>query len=214
MHPNPKTVHTFCIPKNCSGIQKFRLNIPDPVTRDIFSALIDNRRDDQGNDLSRPAFSSTKYIKEDNYDPKLPKVISCSLDCLPEIETCKPVTGDGGAFVIVDGSESSLRSVIALGTNAQEQFILLLNFLSEQTTTFDFGISFVVEDDTFFLYMIFDDKLPINWGQLIDMGGFLFRDPNVPLRFPTTFESVTFALYSQNQDKFFLFFKMFLSFAP
>src|SRR6056297_761339 len=84
--PNPKTIHTFCIPPNCSGIQKFRLNIPDKDTNDIFSALIDNRSDSQGNDLSRPAHSVQKFAEPDNYDPKLPHVVSCDVSCLPEID--------------------------------------------------------------------------------------------------------------------------------
>ena len=185
------------------------MNISDPRLNNIFGTLIDNKRDSQGNDLSRPAFSSTKYVEPDNSDPKLPIVISCSLDCLPEIEVVS-ATEEDSAFNITGNNDLQidLQGILSFGSNVQEQFILLMNHLSNPFYQYR---SVFNTDDKFFLYMIFDDKLPVSWGELVAMGGFLVRDTDVPLRFPNSFESVTFALYSQNEDKFYLFFKMFLS---
>lgn len=204
--PNPKTIHTFCIPPNCSGVQKFRLNIQDPTLNDIFTTLVDNRRDDQGNHI-KPAHRADKFVDNNSLDPKLPEVVSCDISCLDTIEICIP-TPEDEVFGIVQNNNTQfeLRTVIFPGITAQEQFILLMNYLSNPF--FEYSGAFPTTD-RFFIYMIFDDKLPVNWGELLDMGNWI-RDTSVPLRFPLSFECVTFALYSQNNDKFYEFFKMFL----
>lgn len=210
-YPNPKTIHTFCVPKNCSGVQKFRLNISDPTTRDIFNALIDNRTDNQGNDRSKPAYTIQKYIEpDDGYDPTLPEVISCDISCLPTIELFQS-TPEEDVFGLQFNNDLNfdLRVAISLGTTAKDQFIRLLNHLSDPF--YMYAASFAT-DDKFFVYMLFDDKLPVSWGQLLDIGGQWIRDTSVPLRFPLDFETVTIAIYSENADKFYPFFTMFLPF--
>lgn len=202
-YPNPKTVHTFCIPPNCSGIQKFRLNIPDPVTRDIFSALIDNRRDDQGNDLSRPAFSSTKHVEPDNYDPKLPEVVSCDVSCLPEIEFL-PIAQDSPCMAAVRATILGGLPPPGGSSDIRQELVTVLDFLFGN---FDILMASdaTCAGEILDLYVIFDDRLPIIWGRNIDDDGsstdIVFE--RAPFRFPLTFEKFSIGLYSRTNDVFY-----------
>lgn len=182
------------------------MNISDPRLNNIFTALTDNRKDAQGNNLSLPAFSSNKYVEPDNNnDPKIPIVVSCSLDCLPEIEVVEAVPGDSVHQILNDEDLIiDLMAQVSTGTT-QEKFIKLMIHLSNPFYAYH---PVYATDDRFFLYVIFDDKLPVSWGELVDMGGQFVRDTDIPLRFPNTFESFTLALYSLNDDAFYLFFKI------
>jgi len=203
-YPNPKTVHTFCIPPNCSGIQKFRMNIADPTLNTIFSALHDNKSDSQGNDLSRPAHSVNKYKEEnDNYDPVLPEVISCDVSCLDDIEFIAPtecvsiVQADLNDFLILGNAEPSNF------TDVVEAFIGVMNTIS---TNFDM---FMIDDpacigETLDLYAIFDGKLPVIWGKNIeDDESSMIAFERLPFRFPLTFDSFSIGFYSRTNNIFY-----------
>lgn len=202
--PNPKTIHTFCIPPNCSGIQKFRLNIADPTLNDIFTALTDNRRDNQGNHI-KPAHRADKFVKEDDsLDPKLPHVVSCDISCLDDIEflllsedsPCMasarsalldpPSLPDPGLYSEV--KEALVGVIVWLGANFD---MLMASFPSCVGETLD-------------LYAIFDDKLPIIWGRSIEGDSspdIVFE--RLPFRFPLQFEKFAIGLYSRTNDVFY-----------
>lgn len=177
------------------------MNIPDPVTKDIFSALIDNRRDDQGNDLSRPAHGAHKYVEpDDGYDPKIPEVISCDVSCLPNVEFL-PIAQDSPCMAAVRPTILGALPSPSLNPDIRQELVDVLDFLANNFDTL-MDSDATCAGEILDLYVIFDDKLPIIWGKNIDDDGsstdVVFE--RMPFRFPVNFSKFSIGLYSRTND--------------
>jgi len=176
------------------------MNIQDPNTRDIFTALIDNRRDDSGN-VIKPAHTATKFVDEDNSrDPKIPEIISCDISCLPQIE----YVDDSACMAAVRSTILGSLPDPVLFTDAKEALVNVIEFLKINfDSLMDTDAS--CNGETLDLYTIFDDRLPIMWGKSLegdDSINVMFE--RLPFRFPLEFTKFSIGLYSRTNNVFYL----------
>ena len=183
-------------------MNKFRLNITDPTLNNIFSALVDDRRDEQGNHI-KPAFSANKPVEEDDGDDvRLPEVISCDVSCLDEVDFLD-VSEDSACMAFIRPlfyagfpSEGSFIDI-------REAFLAVMDYVATDFDTFMYSDP-ACAGEAFDMYIVFDDKLPIPWGRaLFDADSEDIAFERLHFTFPTEFSSFSVALYSTTNDVFY-----------
>lgn len=208
-YPNSKTVHTFCIPSSCTGTNRLNLGTNDPGTlKNIFNILMDGRRDNAG-----PAFKATHYNEEnDSFDTPIPPEIICDTECLPVIPV---VDGDN---LCVNGSifpvMSTLAANIALQPTLEAKLLRTLFLYSEPSRVYGnpnvpncSGTTGGYTDDQYEVVIIYDDKIPIPIGKLIDGGANDLIKEFAPLVFPLSFNSFHVTVHSLVTDVYYSIFR-------
>jgi len=201
-YPTAKTVHTICAPGTCTGNNRLQLRTNNHAhLKEIFNHLMNG----QCNNVGR-SFHATPHVEElDTIDvPSCPEIV-CDLTCYPEIPV---VTSDfptcvSDIIAAVGEPGSTIFDDVEAAGELNAALLTLINLMSDQSR--EYGP--FCDTDTFELVIIFDDKLALSYGELIDMG-MNVRDTLKPLVFPTTFISFNFVLHSLVSDTYYQIFKV------
>jgi len=204
-----KTAHTFCVPNTCSGTHHFRLGTNDPGTLKTILNCVTDRVD------RAPTFFANRHREEDEtFDTSIPPEVICDTSCLPDIEVIEisspsNPTEDCAAAIISDTGVTG--TIIFDGVNdsflADGLHLALLTLLDVYMSDADTSYGPFCNEDEFELYIIYDNKIALPMGKLIDGFGVNLRDTSNVLIFPNGFVSFDFVLYSLTTGKYYRIFR-------
>lgn len=129
----------------------------------------------------------------------VPKVIeSCNIANMLEILTFGPTTYTTCVTNFWAAFGASFYATINAQVTLLTQFQALLTLVSNLAQAY--GPNCTTE--SFQLHVIFDNKIDVNWGQLVNSAGTFYRDPT-PLVFPDTFETFELVIYANGTKQHF-----------
>lgn len=154
-----------------------------------------------------PAFSSFPMQKE-SADTSNPPDIVCDLCDFSPVTTVsgtgKTCLNDGSGFMDVINTDGWYATVSAASGGIYGKFLALLNLVS--TTTSYSPVSASCASDTWTMYVIFDNKVALSWGNFVNISGTTWqRDNTAPLIFPDSFSTFELTIFQASTNTFYSF---------
>lgn len=188
---------TFCIPSSCTATPRFRLGTHNPATlRRIINAINMNNPEGLTN-----AFVSDRFIDDRSFDIRIPPDIITDTSTLPVVDQSL-ITDLGNCMDV-------MNPFTCHETTAYKQFLCIIHFISNaRNNMLDFsgGDPTLLSCAGLQFYVIFDGKIPVFYGMLINSGGQLILDPMeiIKFLFPPTFMTFSFGLYDSTTNTYYI----------